>query len=214
MKRFFCFVLSFIFLISPSSFSEVFQEDYILGPEDQVEIQITGLTNKALTLPVFSDGKLHLILDSIVAEIPVEGLTLQDARKAVEEVLGKYLKEIQVTLLLAQSRKKIYVSGEVTTPGFFSYVPGKEIADYLGLAGGPKVSADLKKGRVFRMEGEKKVQLAVNFHDLLSGKKSFPLLPYDTIFVPQTKKLSGFKDYFNLFVTIIPAIATIVALSK
>jgi protein involved in polysaccharide export with SLBB domain len=68
---------------------------------------------------------------------------------------------------------QVYVVGEVSKPGSFALSPGYTVTDYIGLAGGPTLDADLGGTRVIRADGQE-----------LSSQDD-PVIRYgDTILVP------------------------------
>lgn len=223
--RGFLFFMAVSFIFSIHGFCEVFEKDYVLGPSDKLQVQVSGPITWSASGTIYPDGKIgfenptvipavtgHVI--NVVAQLSVDGLNMEQAQMRIEEDLLKYFKDIHVRLLLVQSRFNVYVGGEFKSPGSYTFVPGKSLVDYFGLAGGPLSSADFKKGRVVRMQDGKRIEIKTNFSDVLTGKSPFVVQPGDWLYVPPTKRIVGFRDYLNLLITVIPTVATIIALTN
>lgn len=69
--------------------------------------------------------------------------------------------------------QRVYVVGEVGKPGAFAYYEGYKLTDYLGLAGGPTLDANLGGVRVIRADGRE-----------LSARDDPVIRSGDTILVP------------------------------
>ena len=74
---------------------------------------------------------------------------------------------------------RIYVSGEVRTPGAYSVPEKTTVLQAMTLAGGPTENAALGRVRVFRLVNGKQVTLDVKLDDLVR--------PADTIVVPRRR---------------------------
>jgi len=89
------------------------------------------------------------------------------------------------TLNLANS--KIYVGGEVKSPGLFSFQPGLTALNACIMAGGFTKFAAPNRTRVIRHQGDKKVIIKINLNNVKNGKiADVKLLPGDRIQVPET----------------------------
>jgi len=99
---------------------------------------------------------------------------------------------------------RIYVAGEVNTPGEFITVgPNLTVSQAIARAGGVKLSA--AQGRVFvlrRGEGDKPQAMQVNYLDVISGKDPAAdarLAQYDVVYVPRTGIYEAYT-FWNQFV--------------
>lgn len=101
------------------------------------------------------------------------------------------------TLVLPAMEDKVYVFGEVVSPGSYPYSPSRRLIDYLGDAGGPKEKSRLSIVRVVRGGQSSPVITTLNLREALAGKSSIASNPVleagDLIFVP-SKTFGGWQD--------------------
>lgn len=117
----------------------------------------------------------------------------------------KLLKDPQITVIVRSfAPNRVYVAGEVTTPGEFITVgPNLTVAQAIARAGGVKMGA--ARSRVFilrRGQGDKPEALAVNYEDIISGKDptgDVRLAQYDVVYVPRTGVYEAYT-FWNQFV--------------
>ncbi|MFM2074956.1 MAG: hypothetical protein RJB34_1261 [Pseudomonadota bacterium] len=105
-----------------------------------------------------------------VGDFKVQGLTAHQAREALIKPLSKYIKNPQITLRVQAYRsQKIYIDGEVRTPGqhFISDSP-MSLAEALSRAGGSTGNADtskisiIREGREYQVDLPRTVQMGIN----------------------------------------------------
>jgi polysaccharide export outer membrane protein len=73
----------------------------------------------------------------IMEVLPATGLTADELTQSVKSVLAKYMSNPQVTLAFAKFRTtRVYVLGEVTTPGMYEITKSHCLLDAIGAAGG------------------------------------------------------------------------------
>jgi len=103
----------------------------------------------------------------------------------------------------------VYVQGDVGQPGRLAYIPGKQLSDYLNLAGGPLAKANLTEVTVARQVSGKTKLLKINAHDILrygQTEKDIEIMGGDVINVP------GNFFYVNDFTSLSNIVLTVVAL--
>ncbi|MCS6814925.1 MAG: SLBB domain-containing protein [Cyanobacteria bacterium] len=95
-------------------------EGYLLGPGDQLRIDIFNVPEYSGAYQVLVDGSLNLPL---VGTVPVQGMTLSQASAELAERYSKYLRRPIITLSITGTRPvKLAIAGEVNRPG--SYLAG------------------------------------------------------------------------------------------
>ncbi len=122
---------------------------YFLGPGDVIHINF--LNNKDFSGPmeIIADGSISL---PIVGSIFIEGLTLNQATKKIQNELSKELlmPEIQI-VLLDQKPINVAIIGEVSRPGFYTFEVSnsREISNVnpngLKLSGSPTLITAIQK---------------------------------------------------------------------
>ena len=113
--------------------------DYILGPNDTIEVIIPGLTERQEITPIqtriMADGSARLPL---VGPVKVSGMNLSDAQKAINDAYADgIIVSPRVSIRLAEPATfDIVVTGEVTSPGVYSLPRFQnDIAHAIALAG-------------------------------------------------------------------------------
>lgn len=88
---------------------------------------------------------------------------------------------------LDQSESKVYVSGEVKTPGVYEYQPGLTALSACILAGGFSQFAASNRATIVRMEGSEQKIIKINLEDVTKGDKAdIPLKPGDRLNIPES----------------------------
>ena len=96
--------------------------EYTLGPEDVLSINV--LNHPELSGKVMVEPGGEIILPLVKEVIKAKGLTKEELAKNIREVLSKYVKQPQVSVVITgYNSKKWYILGEVARPG--EYPMGK-----------------------------------------------------------------------------------------
>ena len=92
---------------------------------------------------------------------------------------------LESSLDVAES--KIYVEGEVTRPGVYTYQPGLKALKACVLAGGFTKFAAANRARIIRKKGDEQEIIKINLEDVKKGSiGDLELMPGDLIHIPQT----------------------------
>ncbi|MBN1826801.1 MAG: polysaccharide biosynthesis/export family protein [Candidatus Eisenbacteria bacterium] len=111
----------------------------------------------------------------------------------------------------AFSTNKVYVYGEVRTPGMFLVGPGEDLIGAILLAGGVTEFADVEHVRLVRADGERRVVQEVNLDDYLrrGDLRANPALrPGDTVEVG-LRSSNRFRRFFE---DVRPTLSTLTSL--
>ncbi len=158
---------------------------YQIGPEDVLEISVWKNPEISKTVSVRLDGKISLPL---IGDVRAAGLSPEELRDAIVERLKEYQSTAVVSVIVQEIRSyKVYMIGEVKTPGTYVLKSRTTMLQAIALAGGFTQYASKNSMTLVRRKaggGEEKIK--VRFDDLLSDKKdgSVILKPGDTVFVP------------------------------
>jgi len=88
---------------------------------------------------------------------------------------------------LSISGTKIWVGGEVKTPGVFDYQPGMTALSACIMAGGFDKFAAPNRARIIRTEGDGQIVIKINLDDVKKGEiPDVELKPGDRIHIPET----------------------------
>ncbi len=159
------------------------QEDYHIGPQDVVQIDVWKEPEISRTIPVRPDGKISLPL---LNDVQAAGLTAMQLAGNIHEGLTKYLNNPQVTVTVNQiNSRRVFVTGEVARSGALPLLPSMTVLQALSSSGGFTQFAKEKGIYILRNENGKQVKHPYNYKDVLKGKKEDILLqPGDVIVVP------------------------------
>jgi polysaccharide biosynthesis/export protein len=137
---------------SSATLSNVNQADYVLGPGDQIKLDMFG-QNELFTSPynVLVDGSLTL---PFVGRVFVGGKTIREAEADITAQYKKFFKRPYLTLVLVAPRQlTLAVSGEVVKPGTYPFTGTGQIptvSQLLKLSGGVTPSANLRNIQIRR----------------------------------------------------------------
>ena len=157
-----------------------------LAANDLLEVRVYQETDLSGVYRVSPNGHIDFPL---CGKVQVGGLTASGAADAITTCLKSgYLRRPQVSALVKEfNSKKVFVFGEVSKPGSFSYEEGMTIIHAISQAGGLTRSAAKNSVNVTRVVDGKEVKLPVKVEDIVIGReKNFALVPGDIIFVPES----------------------------
>lgn len=160
-------------------------EEYRIGPQDLVRIDVWKEPDISRTIPVRPDGKISLPL---MNDVQAAGLTAMELAGSIREGLSKYITSPQVTVTVTEiNSRRVYVTGEVMRPGAQPLLPNMTALQALTSAGGFTQFAKTKSIYILRIEDGKQVKHPFNYKAVLDGKHpedNIQLQPGDVIVVP------------------------------
>jgi polysaccharide export outer membrane protein len=163
--------------------------DYVIGPEDVLDIVVWNNETLTRTVPVRPDGKISLpLLNDVVAA----GLTPVALRESLTKALTSYMPVASVSVIVREVHSyKVTVIGEVRTPGRYELKSQATVLDVLAMAGGLSDYADRDGIVVLRPDGEstKRIPFAYEKLTAKNGAKktadeNFAVRPGDVVLVP------------------------------
>jgi len=161
------------------------QDNYLLGPEDAIEISVWKEPELTKQMVVRPDGKISYPL---VGEIQAAGLTIKQLQQEIHRHLEKFVTNANVTVILMKSMNyKIYVIGKVAKPGDFAVGRPPTVMQALAMAGGLTPFASPGKIVIIRKSGGKEEVFNFNYKAVSKGsslEENRILLPGDVVVVP------------------------------
>lgn len=123
-------------------------QNYVLGPGDQLVIDIYGASQKTLVYTVSPEGTITI---ANVGPVTVSGLTVSEAQRKIRNTVGAHYSTSDVRLTLGQTRTiMINVMGEVKTPGTYHLSAFATVFHALYRAGGINQLGTLRNVKVYR----------------------------------------------------------------
>jgi polysaccharide biosynthesis/export protein len=160
-------------------------QEYKIGPQDLLRIDVWKEDQLTRTVPVRPDGKITLPL---LNDIQAAGLTPMELAGIIRDGLKKYINDPQVTVTVTEiNSRRIYVTGEVVRAGAFPLLPHMTVLQALSSCGGFTQFAKEKSIYVLRTRDGKQKRFPFNYKEAVEGKRpeqNIELEPGDVIVVP------------------------------
>ena len=123
-------------------------QNYVLGPGDQLIIDIYGASQKSQQLQISPEGKVTI---PGYGPVKVSGMTVAAAQSHIRSTLGSRYSSSQLSLSVGQTRSmSINVMGEVKVPGTYTLSAFSTVFHALYMAGGINDIGTLRNIKVFR----------------------------------------------------------------
>jgi len=159
--------------------------NYVIGPEDILYIHVWNEQHLSRTVPVRIDGKISLPL---VDEIQATGLTPLQLKESLTQKLKDFVDTPTVSVMVMEAKSfKVYVSGQVKSPGVFTLKSETNLLQMIIMAGGFTDWANQKKILIIRNENGKEKRMTINYKKIVKGddpRSNIVLKAGDTIIVP------------------------------
>ena len=162
-------------------------QDYIIGPEDVLEITIWKNQDLSKVVAVRPDGRISLPL---IGEVTAVGRTPAQLTEEISAKLKEYKENPQVSIVVKEVNSySIFVLGEVTKPGRYPLKSKTTLLQGVTIAGGFTEKAARNKLVVFRFgangSGQEKIKASYDDIVLRDGSlQNIELKPGDTVVVP------------------------------
>ena len=162
------------------------EENYVIGDEDVLGINVWKEQELTGPIPVRLDGKISLPL---IGEIQASGKTPTQLKNDLTDKLRAYLSAPDVTVTVLQmNSQKFNILGRVTKPGSYPLSAATTVLDGIAAAGGFLDFAKQKGVYILRKNAEGHVtRIPFNYKDVIRGnhpEENIQLRPDDTIVVP------------------------------
>ena len=123
-------------------------QNYVLGPGDQVIVDVYGASQRTLQLTISPEGDITV---PGYGPIQVSGLTVASANAKIRSTLGSRYSSSNVKLTVGNTRTiMINVMGEVRTPGTYHLSAFSTVFHALYMAGGINDLGTLRNIKVYR----------------------------------------------------------------
>ena len=182
---------------------EPVEEDYRIGSQDLIEVQVFGLQELKREVRVNGKGSIGLPL---IGSVHVGGLTASEAEAMIG---GLYRKEMlqnpEVSVFIKEfTRQRFTVEGGIAKPGMYPLKGPTSLMQGLALAGGQGPLGDLKDVVLFRTEDGERRATKLDVEKIRAAEAPDPLLQPDDLIVVNRSSTrvflrdSVFSDLFGI----------------
>jgi polysaccharide export outer membrane protein len=160
-------------------------DQYVIGPEDVLYIHVWKEEALTRTVPVRMDGKISLPL---IQEVKATGLTPLQLKEVLMRKFREFIENpiVSVTVVEVNSYK-VYVMGQVKSPGVHRLRSETTVTQIIVMAGGFTEWANQKKIMIVRKEDGREKRIKVNYKKIMnSGNPNSDVIlkAGDTIIIP------------------------------
>jgi polysaccharide export outer membrane protein len=163
--------------------------DYIIGPGDEIHVQLYGKTNLTRDLIVDRDG---LVSFPELGPISVAGLTFAEMKENLAREVGNRMIGVDISVSMGRLRSiRVFVLGDVFSPGSYTVSGLSTLSNALVASGGVRKIGSLRRVQLKR--GGEVVREMDLYDFLIKGDTSddVRLMPDDVIFVPPVGPLAA-----------------------
>lgn len=166
------------------------KHEYIIGPGDTISINVWRNPEVSQSVPVRPDGKISTPL---VEDLPASGKTTTQLARDIEQVLGKFLQQPVVTVIVTgfvgPYSEQVRVIGQAAKPQALPYRQGMSVMDVMIAVGGLAEFAAGNRASLVRNVDGKQHKIAVRLDDLIKKgdiSANTPVRPGDILIIPES----------------------------
>lgn len=175
-----------LFRNPPSTFAPVYNApvtpDYVVGPEDELLIQVWGQVTLDGRYTVDRTGSIYI---PQVGTLHVAGMTFSQLHDYLKAQFGRIFRNFDLSVSMGQLRSiQVFVVGQAHRPGSYTISAVSTLTNAIFATGGPTPAGSM---RHILLKRDGKVVVDFDMYDLLErGDKSkdMRLLPGDVIYIP------------------------------
>ena len=194
--------------LPPGPNAAMVPQSYLVQPGDTLDVKFVKNPELNEQPTVAPDGRISMLY---APDIVAAGKSTDAVRQELTDAYAKQLKEPGVSVAIKGAVTwKVYVAGEVTTPGEIDGTgPVPSLIQAIAHAGGMLPSGDPTKVVLVRRadENQKKAYL-MNYDAAARGEKpsdDVQLANYDVLFVPKTGVADVYTAYNQYFKQFLPS---------
>jgi polysaccharide export outer membrane protein len=163
--------------------------NYMIGPGDNVNIQVWRNPELSMSVPVRPDGK---ITGPLIEDLVAMGKTPTALARDMEKELSKFIRDPVVTVIVTgfvgPYSEQIRVVGQAAKPQVLAYKQKMTILDVMIAVGGITDFADGNRATILRT-AENNTQYRVRLKDLIKYgdvSANVEMKPGDVVIIPQS----------------------------
>lgn len=170
-------------------------DDYVIGPDDELQIRVWGQLNADLRVTVDRSGRVYI---PKVGQVSVSGVRYSQLGAHLKAELQKYYHNFELSASVGRIRSiQVYVVGQAQHPGTYTISSLSTLVNAIFAAGGPSPNGSLRDVQVQRAGA---TVAHMDFYELLvKGDKSrdVRLQSGDVIFFPPVGPLAAVAGSVN-----------------
>lgn len=171
---------------APSGYSPISQavvpNDYIIGPGDEILLQVWGSIDAELSLVVNRNGQVNL---PKVGAVNLVGVRAGDLESVLRSKIGRIFTNFSLNATLGRLRSiQIYVVGQAYQPGTYTVSSLSTLINALFEVGGPSNNGSMRN---IQLKREGRIVGGMDLYNFIArGDRSgdVPLQPGDVIVIP------------------------------
>ena len=156
--------------------------EYVLGPGDEVRIQIWGTVDFADSQTLDRNGQINL---PKIGAINLGGVQVKDLEAVLKKHVGTVFNNVSVNAALGKLRgMTVYVVGQANQPGTYNLNSLSTLVNAVFASGGPNANGSMRQ---IELKRGGKIVTTIDLYDFIAkGDKSkdAPLQPGDVIMIP------------------------------
>jgi polysaccharide export outer membrane protein len=176
--------------MGPAKVDAPLPHDYLIGPGDSININVWRNPEVSQVVPVRPDGK---ITTPLVEDLPASGKTATQLARDIEQVLGKFIQQPVVTVIVTNFvgpySQQIRVIGQASKPQALPYRQGMSLMDVLIAVGGLADFAAGNRASIVRNVDGRQMKIDVRLNDLVKKgdvSANMPVRPGDILVIPES----------------------------
>lgn len=178
-------------LVPPADFPTESNNDYVIGPGDQLEIFVWRNEELNARVPVRPDGKVSTRL---VEDMVAVGKTPTRLARDIETVLSQFIRSPRVNVIVttaASTSSQVRVVGQAVNPRAIAFREGLTVMDVVIEVGGLSEFAAGNRAKVVRTSPDGTTKdMRVRLRDLLEKgqmKENLLMQPGDVLVIPESR---------------------------
>ena len=156
--------------------------DYLLGPGDEVRLQVWGPVDFNTSLVIDRNGQVNI---PKVGVLTLAGVAVRDLESTLRSHLGKTFTNFQASASMGRLRGiQVYVVGQAQQPGTFQVSSLSTLVNALFVSGGPNANGSMRN---IELKRAGKTISTLDLYDFIArGDKTrdVPLMSGDVIVIP------------------------------
>jgi len=173
--------------------------DYIVGPNDEIVLALSGSTDAYHRITVDRDGFLQI---PDFGPIPVAGLYFGELKDVILTFLKERLTGFELTVSMGRLRSiRVSVIGQVNRPGIVEISSLSSPVAAIIAAGGPLKTGSLRQISLRQADSSNDASVNIDLYNLLRNPDDAPSYPTlrdgDTIHIPSIGPTIGIAGYIQ-----------------